>query len=133
MADDDRENSGEDRGLIPQPHGGALLPGGKPGNRGGGRKPNKLVKALEEDLEKAAADLRKKMEAGELGPREQITYARFIAQYVMPKAQQPTVDKTLVDEIWAAIEEDLPDELRLQIKKKVMRVVGRRISEAVLR
>lgn len=30
----------DDTPLVPQPHGGALLSGGKPGNKGGGRKPD---------------------------------------------------------------------------------------------
>lgn len=40
------ENSGESAGpvLVPQAHGGALLSGGKPGNRGGGR-PKAAIRA----------------------------------------------------------------------------------------
>jgi hypothetical protein len=43
--------------LIPQPHGGALLPGGKPGNRGGpGRPPDAHRERLRELLSQPEAD-----------------------------------------------------------------------------
>jgi hypothetical protein len=38
--------------LIPQEHGGALLAGGKPGNKGGGRTPNELRALMREPLAK---------------------------------------------------------------------------------
>lgn len=46
------ENSGENSGLIEQPHGGKLLPGGVEGNKGGGRPPNEF-KAMMQALASA--------------------------------------------------------------------------------
>lgn len=47
MAKGQNESAGESAGgdMVPQPHGGALLPGGRPGNKGGpGRTPSALRK-----------------------------------------------------------------------------------------
>ena len=42
----------KDAELVPQAHGGALLAGGKPGNKGGGRTPNELRALFREPLAK---------------------------------------------------------------------------------
>ena len=38
--------------LVPQEHGGALLAGGRPGNKGGGRTPNEIRVLMREPLAK---------------------------------------------------------------------------------
>ncbi len=38
--------------LVPQPHGGALLAGGKPGNKGGGRTPSEIRELMRKPLAK---------------------------------------------------------------------------------
>ena len=43
--------------MVPQKHGGALLPGGVPGNKGGGRPPNELRGSMREILEKGLPHL----------------------------------------------------------------------------
>lgn len=59
------ERAGKSAELIPQAHGGALLKGGQPGNKGGGREPSvfkDFLKRLRQDpafqdtLERAAKD-----------------------------------------------------------------------------
>jgi hypothetical protein len=57
----DREISGEVSGatppLVPQPHGGALLAGGRPGHKGGsGRPPNELREAARAGLDEGALE-----------------------------------------------------------------------------
>ena len=55
-------DSGKDSGveLIPQPHGGALLPGGKKGNKGGpGRTPSALRRGLRQLLDDDGMDVLK--------------------------------------------------------------------------
>ena len=54
--------------LIPQPHGGALLSGGVPGNNGGGRKPKDFIAWCQEviDDEKARGVYEARNRAGDL-------------------------------------------------------------------
>ena len=42
----------DSKDLIPQPHGGALLAGGNPGNKGGGRTPNEIRVLMRQPLAK---------------------------------------------------------------------------------
>ena len=42
------------------------------------------------------------------------------------------VDKSLVDELWQAIELHVPDENRSALKREFQLIVGRRLAEAVV-
>lgn len=42
------------------------------------------------------------------------------------------VDKSLVDELWQAIEKHVPEENRPALKREFNLIVGRRLAEAVL-
>ena len=42
------------------------------------------------------------------------------------------VDKSLVDELWAAIEMHVPDANRSALKREFQLIVGRRLAEAVV-
>src|SRR5262245_5047287 len=48
------ENNGRAPELIPQPHGGALLAGGKPGNKGGTGRPSKKFSVFMRELREKA-------------------------------------------------------------------------------
>lgn len=53
-----------DTELIPQPHGGALRPGGKPGNKGGPGRPKEELREKLARLSEASADeLMKRLES----------------------------------------------------------------------
>lgn len=65
--------------LIPQPHGGALLPGGKPGNKGGtGRPPNELRQRMRELGYVALEETLRRVQVAskEVPPREQLRQMR---------------------------------------------------------
>lgn len=48
MATDESADQTAEPELVPQPHGGALLSGGKPGNKGGGRTPDEFKRRMAE-------------------------------------------------------------------------------------
>lgn len=96
MAEKSAEKSAE---LIPQPHGGALLPGGVKGNKGGGRKPNKFHEwcaAITED-EKVHNVLTARAKAGDLKVVE------FAAGYAHGKPKQ---DVALTGDVTIRVEYD---------------------------
>ncbi len=72
--------------LIPQPHGGALLPGGKPGNRGGGN--------IKSRAREAAAE----------GGYTAIKMLGKVLRSIDAEIEAGVIDKRLVNELSRALE-----------------------------
>ncbi len=103
---------GEDiGGLVPQSHGGALKRGGNHGNKGGtGRPPNALRGSMREILEKGLPHLEEFVTGDREGakPSDQLRANEIAAKFGL----DVKVDKSLVDELWQAIEVHVPEENR---------------------
>lgn len=159
------ESNGKDGGkdgpyLIPQPHGGAILSGGRKGQTPGpGRPPSQIKHALRNIAEESLPKIREfalgmvrhteerevtltcpecehevssKVEFEFLGPPKGSDQAR-VWDMLLRHGLDVQVDKSLVDEIWDAIEAHVPDEVRPTLKDEINKIVGRRLAEAVLR
>lgn len=87
------ENSGPQK--IPQPHGGALLSGGVPGNRGGsggGRPPDEFKARMRELATTAEAEAYfGRCMAGEFGPKFYLAALAHATDRGYGKAAQPIV------------------------------------------
>ena len=72
--------------VVPQKHGGALLPGGVAGNKGGGRPPNELRGSMREILEKGLPHL-EEFATGEKDakPADQLKAIDIAARFGLPK------------------------------------------------
>jgi len=68
--------------LVPQPHGGAIRRGSRPGEGGGGRRRNELRKALEECLDLAAAQLQKALREKALPAEELARTVQILGRLV---------------------------------------------------
>ncbi len=115
--------------LIAQEHGGALRNGGT--NKGGtGRPPNALRGSMREILEKGLPHLEEFVTGDREGakPSDQLRAIEIAAKFGL----DVKVDKSLVDELWAAIEMHVPDENRAALKREFQLIVGRRLAEAVV-
>lgn len=65
--------------LIPQPNGGALMSGGTPGNKGGGRTPNRVREEVRELLhEDGLAELRRRFDKKNIRKISHQDFARYI-------------------------------------------------------
>jgi len=146
--------------LIPQPHGGALLSGGVPGHDGSnaGRRPSEVKKALRNIAAESLPKIREfalglvrqteerevtltcpkcehavsaKVEFEFVGPPKGSDQTR-VWDMLMKHGLDEAVDKSLGDEVWAAIEAHVPDDSRAPLKAEINRVIGRRLAEAVL-
>lgn len=157
----DNGNSGGNSGpeLIPQPHGGALLSGGVPGHAPPpGRPPSELKKAMRGILEEAMPQLREfaigrrkklvtkkvtatcpeceaevssEIEVEIVGPpraQDQLKAMELASRYGL----DVKVDKGLVDELWSAIEDLVPEAQQAKVKHQFNLIVGRRLAEAVV-
>lgn len=58
------------RDFIPGRNGGRLLPGGKPGNRGGGRKPDVFLRRIKALTLEAADRLHREVALGQVAPKD---------------------------------------------------------------
>ena len=107
--DMERKNSerNSDPKLTPQPGGrGALLSGGKPGNKGGGRPRNELRGLLRQDLESAQRQLRERLDAGTLKVPEIFRYIEFALRYTLPIPKEG-YDSELIADLWRVTEAEL--------------------------
>lgn len=89
--DDDKtaDERPEAPALVPQAHGGALLSGGKPGNRGGGRPPDEFNRRMRElaSSEAALAYLEECL-TGVHGPKAHASAMAFAAERGYGKVPQ---------------------------------------------
>ena len=114
---------------MPQKHGGALLPGGVPGNKGGpGRPSNELRGSLREILDVGLPHL-KDFATGkkDAKPADQLKAIDIAARYGL--AKEP-YDEDLIFELWDVTEAALPDDPVLihKIKKAWVPVLARRLT-----
>lgn len=108
MSDNGKKTAGK-TAVVPQKHGGALLTGGVPGNKGGtGRPPNELRGSMREILEKGLPHL-EEFATGEndAKPAYQLKAIDIAARYGLTKEPY---DRALIDELWDATEAILPDD-----------------------
>ena len=116
--------------LVRQPNGrGALRYGGT--NKGGtGRPPNALRGSMREILEKGLPHLEEFVTGDREGakPSDQLRAIEIAGKFGL----DAKVDKSLVDELWQAIELHVPDESRHKLKREFQLIVGRRLAEAVV-
>ncbi len=116
--------------LVPQPNGrGALRYGGT--NKGGtGRPPNALRGSMREILEKGLPHLEEFVTGDREGakPSDQLRAIEIAGKFGL----DVKVDKSLVDELWQAIELHVPEESRHNLKREFSLIVGRRLAEAVV-
>ena len=147
--------------LIPQPGGrGALYAGGVLGHDGSnaGRSPSEIKQALRSIAEESLPQIREfalglrkqvvskevtvtcpecdhevsaKIEVEVVGPPKDSDQAR-VWDTVLKYSLDVKVDKSLVDELWQAVEIHMPDEARPMVKREFNRIVGRRLAEAVV-
>ena len=148
---DEPQNRGGNSGteLIPQPHGGALRPGGNWGNRGGGRIPSQIRGTLREIFEDSLDTLRDFTQGRAvltLTTRcEKCGHEKEGGEYPMPlKASDVTkamdiaakygigtpvkgFDDALVQELGAAVSEELDPDAWEQIRAKWIGIIGRHV------
>ena len=113
--------------VVLQKHGGALLTGGVPGNKGGGRPPNELRGSMRDILDKGLPHL-KDFVVGEKDarPADQLRAIEIAGRFGLPKE---AYDKDLIDELWDATEAALLDhpELVENVKTAWMPVLAQRL------
>ena len=114
---ENRKKTAAKTAMVPQKHGGALLPGGVPGNKGGGRPSNELKGSLREILEKGLPHL-EEFVTGEKDarPADQLKAIDIAARHGLAKE---AYDEDLIFELWDATEAVLPDDPALiqRVKK----------------
>ena len=72
--------------MVPQKHGGALLPGGVPGNKGGGRPSNELRGSMREILEKGLPHLEEFVTGeNDARPTDQLKAIEIAGRFGLPK------------------------------------------------
>ena len=133
--------------MVPQKHGGALLPGGVPGNKGGGRPSNELRGSMREILEKGLPHLKDfvvgehavTLECPACGetvkvkatrPADQLKAIEIAGKFGL---QKDAYDKDLIDELWDATEGVLDARLPLHLPALRVREAGTRTGPASLR
>ena len=126
-------NNGKPSGkpLVRQPHGGALQPGAGGGPQpGSGRPSNEIRRSLREILDKGLPHLEEfvKGDRDDAKPADQLRAIEIAGKFGL----DVKVDKSLVDELWQAIELHVPEENRPALKREFSLIVGRRLAEAVL-
>lgn len=97
--------------LVPQPNGGALLSGGKPGHKGAGGRPKDELRALMRGkLDAVLASLAKKHAAGELSPADELRYADFLAKYGIGTQQESEGSQHHTHEVfvWRVGDKEIP-------------------------
>ena len=113
--------------MVPQKHGGALLPGGVPGDKGGGRPSNELRGSMREILEKGLPHL-EEFATGEndTRPADQLRAIEIAGRFGLPKE---AYDKDLIDELWDATAAALLDqpELAEDVKTAWIPVLAQRL------
>lgn len=87
---DPPENSDENSGpeLIPQPHGGAILSGGWPGNAGGGRPPSVVRAAMREALAERVRLLAEIADDHDVRPSDRIKAIEALARYGLGQSHE---------------------------------------------
>lgn len=79
--------------LVPQPHGGALLTGGVPGNAGGtGRPPSAIRASLREDFDRRRVILNEIADDKEAPRSERIKAVETIGKFGLGNAKELTVE-----------------------------------------
>lgn len=113
---------------VPQPHGGALVPGAGGGPQpGSGRPPNELRASMRVILDKGLPYL-EEFVVGEHGtPSDQLKAIDIAARVGL----NVKVDKALIDELWLAVETTVAADQLPKVKHAWNRIVGRRLIEAV--
>ena len=81
-------SAGQTADLIPQEHGGALLAGGKIGNKGGGRTPDELRALMREPLAKAIPLVVNMIHDPKTGNRDRLAAVDFLARYSIVTKQE---------------------------------------------
>jgi hypothetical protein len=113
-------------GLVRQPHGGALLPGGAPGNRGGRNYPSRVRAIARKALRRALPELAK-IAAGEAVRTEFVRNrdrgkARTVAVDMIPAPRERVAAAVALEHIARAPALNLDDvRLRLQAQNAVLR------------
>lgn len=94
MSEKSGPNSGPE--LIEQKHGGALLSGGVPGNKGGGRYPDRIKQILQEGMFEAAPSIVQLAKGGEhVSAGDQISAFDKLGKYGVGEAKTNTGDDLL--------------------------------------
>lgn len=99
--------------LVPQPHGGALLAGGKVGNPGGtGRPPSEIRKRLRGSFEERIKILEEIADAKEQSSTDRLRAVDLLAKYGLGTTKELTVEhvRDRLQQTIAAITETLPPE-----------------------
>jgi hypothetical protein len=110
---------------------GNLIPGAGAGRQpGAGRPSNEIRRSLREILDKGLPHLEEFVKGGraDAKPADQLRAIEIAGKFGL----DVKVDKSLVDELWAAIELHVPEENRPALKREFNLIVGRRLAEAVL-
>ena len=115
--------------LIPQPHGGALLPGGMKGNRGGGQPPNRIREAFRIDLETARQRISVILDDPDADPKDIISIFDKLAKYsIGEKRDGVVVDPELLNEFFAVVGRFISDEKALEtIRTEWLDVLGNKL------
>ena len=96
---------------IPQPHGGALLSGGLPGNRGGiGRPPSALRERLRGSFDERVGVLEQIADDQAADPQDRIRALEVMGKYGLGPVRELTVDEVRdrLRETVATIQRSLP-------------------------
>lgn len=96
-----------------------------------GRRTKTVTKKVTATCPECEAEVASEIEVEIVGPpraQDQLKAMELASRYGL----DVKVDKGLVDEIWAAIELHIPDELQPKLKHEVNLIVGRRLAEAVV-
>ena len=113
---------------VPQPHGGALVPGAGGGPQpGAGRPPNELRSSMRAILDKGLPYLEEFVVGDNGTPADQLKAIDIAARVGL----NVKVDKALIDELWLAVENTVAADELPKVKHAWNRIVGRRLLEAV--
>lgn len=102
-----------------QPHGGALLTGGVPGNKGGGRPKDAVRAVMQEGLEKANEKLIAMLEQADLTPEQTTRIADVFGKYSIGTKQE--VETVVKD-----------PEIIVHFRDKITKHCGEEIAEVIL-
>jgi len=94
--------------LVPQAHGGSLLAGGKPGNRGGGRLRSEVRAAALEGADVGVGRLRKIVTSPRSRPALVVQAAGILLKYGLGMSDEVTLDelRSFMLHMFAIIEQE---------------------------
>ena len=115
--------------LIPQPHGGAPLQRGNPGNSGGGTLTKNIREAFRIDLETARQRISVILDDPDADPKDIISIFDKLAKYsVGEKRDGVVVDPELLNEFFAVVGRFISDEKALEtIRTEWLDVLGSKL------